>query len=87
VTAILVEGRRINPPPPENRLLGHTPALTSRELEVLRDLARGLTRKEVAAAQYVAVPTVQAHVANAFMKLGVGSLIQAMNVLGWVCTE
>ena len=89
MTAILVEGRRINPPPVGIRWFGQPPVhkLTVRELEVMRALAHGLTRKEVAAEQHVAMPTVQTHMSNAFLKLGAQSLVQAMNLLGWVCTD
>jgi DNA-binding NarL/FixJ family response regulator len=93
MTAILVEGRRINPPPVGIRWFGQPSApdlslrLTFRELEVMRALAHGLTRKEVAAEQHVAMPTVQTHMSNAFLKLGAQSLVQAMNLLGWVCTD
>src|SRR6185436_11391765 len=89
VTAILVEGRRINPPPVGIRWLGQplAPTLTPREYEVMSAMAHGLTRKEVAAEQHVAMPTVQSHMAHAFLKLGAQSLVQAMNLLGWVCTD
>ena len=89
MTAILVEGRRINPPPVGIRWLGQpsAPTLTPREYEVMRALAHGLTRKEVAAELHVAMPIVQTHMSNAFLKLGAQSLVQAMNRQGWVCTD
>ena len=46
-------------------------ALTGRELEVSRLLARGKTNKEIAARLGISSRTVQTHVANIFDKLGV----------------
>ena len=69
------------------RSFGHVSArhkLTRTELEVLECLANGLTRPEVAALRVVQLTTINHHTINAFRKLNVGSLVQAMNVLGWV---
>lgn len=52
--------------------------LTSRELEVLRLLAEGLSDKEIARRLYVGVGTVRSHVVNIFGKLGVHSRLQAV---------
>ena len=56
-------------------LLGDAPAspLSSRELEVLRLVARGSTNKEVAAELFVSEHTVARHLSNIYTKLGVGS--------------
>jgi DNA-binding NarL/FixJ family response regulator len=46
-------------------------ALTEREHDVLRLMARGATNSEVAATLYVSEPTVKSHVGAIFAKLGV----------------
>ena len=47
--------------------------LTDRELQVLRHLAAGVTNKEIAAELVLSVRTVDRHVSNIFVKLGVSS--------------
>lgn len=86
MTAILVEGRRINPPQlvGDRSLSGRPPALTPRELEVLVALAKGATRKEIAEGQCYAYSTINNLASNAFRKLGARSLVEAMNLMGWV---
>lgn len=51
--------------------------LSSRELEVLRLMARGSSNKEIALALDVAVGTVKNHITNIFAKLDVGSRTHA----------
>jgi DNA-binding NarL/FixJ family response regulator len=50
-----------------------THGLTERELEVLRPLAAGATNKAIAAELVLSVRTVDRHVSNIFVKLGVSS--------------
>ena len=52
-------------------------ALTDREAEVLRLLARGKANKQIATSLYVSEKTVKAHVSSILMKLGVQSRTQA----------
>lgn len=64
--------------PDERRLaelLGEAPPspLSSREIEVLRLVARGSTNKQVATALVVSEHTVARHLSNIYTKLGVGS--------------
>lgn len=47
--------------------------LTDRELEILRDLAKGLTREEIAKADFVSINTVKGHLRGLYRKLGVTS--------------
>jgi two-component system, NarL family, response regulator LiaR len=52
-------------------------ALTDRETEVLRLVARGQANKQIAGTLYVSEKTVKAHVSAILMKLGVQSRTQA----------
>jgi DNA-binding NarL/FixJ family response regulator len=52
--------------------------LTSREREVLRELAAGLSNKEIAAALGVSEETIKSHVANLLGKLGADNRAQAI---------
>jgi len=54
-------------------------ALTAREQEVLRLLARGLRNKEIAARLYVSERTVNFHLANIYQKLNVSGRTEAMS--------
>jgi DNA-binding NarL/FixJ family response regulator len=53
--------------------------LTSRELEVLQLLARGLRNKEIAARLYVSERTVNFHLANIYQKLSVSGRTEALS--------
>lgn len=48
-------------------------ALTDRELEVLRELAAGLSREQIARAQFISINTLKAHLRAVYRKLGVNS--------------
>ena len=55
-------------------------SLTSRELQVLRGLARGLTTKRISQEFGLAIPTVETHLSHVYRKLGVGNRGEAVSV-------
>ncbi len=57
---------------------GALEALTEREREVLRLVARGLSNTELAGSLYLSEATVKTHVKHILMKLGVKSRVQAV---------
>jgi len=65
------------------KLLHHVSAsaevsnLTARELEVLRLVATGKTNQEIAIALAISVKTVEKHLGEVFVKLGVASRVEA----------
>jgi len=64
--------------------------LQTRELEVLKLLAKGMSNKDVAAELYISERTVQTHLVNIFRKLGVSSRTQAvLDALkkGWITID
>ncbi len=66
---------------------GMVEALTEREMEVLRAVARGWSNKEVSAALHISPHTVQVHLSNIFAKLGVNTRTEAVLYAirqGWV---
>ncbi len=56
------------------------PRLTEREIEVLRQLARGSTNREIARTLFVTEATVKSHLAHIFTKLDVDSRSRAIHV-------
>ncbi len=75
---------------------GGLDALTSREREVLAELAKGRSNREIARALHVSEKTVKAHVSSVLAKLGVQDRTQAalfavrheqgaLSRLGWAC--
>lgn len=75
-------GQRRIPAPVAARLAEHMPrvALSEREREVLRYMAKGLRNKEIGATLEIAEDTVKIHVKNIFGKLGVGDRTEAVVV-------
>lgn len=53
------------------------PALSPRELDVLREIARGRTNAEIADQLYLSVTTVKSYASSLFTKLGVSDRVQA----------
>jgi DNA-binding NarL/FixJ family response regulator len=74
IPAVLRRVAQQAPPPPLTDI-----ALTSRELQVLRGLARGLTTKRISQEFGLAVPTVETHLSHVYRKLGVGNRGEAVS--------
>jgi DNA-binding NarL/FixJ family response regulator len=69
---------------------GEGEPLTPRQLEVVRQLARGATNKEIARAIGVGERTVKYHIAGIFERLGAGNRTEAVSIalrLGLVSLE
>src|SRR6266699_613212 len=73
-------GHRYISPPMAARLAEHTPriALSERELQVLKHIAKGLRNKEIGAALNIAEDTVKIHIKNIFGKMNVIDRTQAV---------
>ena len=54
--------------------------LTDREIEVLGQVGRGLTNKEIGSALFISDRTVQGHLKNVYEKLGVATRTEAVTV-------
>lgn len=66
------------------------PPLSEREMEVLREAARGLPNKDIAKRLNLSVRTIHTHLGNAFNKLGVGSRTEAVLLAlrrGWIALD
>ena len=63
--------------PPGSAGRGPLAGLTSREVEVLRLLAVGLSNREIAAALFIAPKTASVHVSNILAKLGASTRTEA----------
>jgi DNA-binding NarL/FixJ family response regulator len=76
-TRRLIERFLASPPPhaPQPAALG---TLTERELEVLRQVARGLTNREIAASLFIGEGTVKTHVARILTKLSLRDRVQVV---------
>lgn len=75
-------GQRRIPPAVAARLAEHLPRveLSSRELDVLKLIAKGMRNKEIATALGIAEPTVKIHIQKIFSKLNVVDRTQAVVV-------
>jgi NarL family two-component system response regulator LiaR len=71
----------------ESEVPGQLDELSEREMEILRLAARGMSNQDIATQLYLSRRTVQAHLANIFRKMDVGSrteaVLQAMRK-GWL---
>ncbi len=64
--------------------------LSEREMDVLREAARGLPNKDIAKRLNLSVRTIHTHLGNAFNKLGVGSRTEAVLLAlrrGWIALD
>ena len=77
VTRRLIE-EFANRPEPTNKKPKELDVLTERELEVLREVAHGLTNSEIAGKLHVSETTVKTHVAHLLDKLELRDRVQAV---------
>jgi DNA-binding NarL/FixJ family response regulator len=83
ITRRLIEGF-VRRPAPGTRGPTELSALTERELEVLKLVARGLSNTEIASSLYVSEATVKTHVTHILTKLALRDRVQAV-VLAYEC--
>ena len=81
VVDALEHARRPAPQPADRPVAAGISALTYRELDVLKLVARGLSNKEIAAELTVSVPTVKTHIHNLLHKLGTRRRTDAARLL------
>jgi DNA-binding NarL/FixJ family response regulator len=77
ITRRLVE-QFVRRPPPGTAVPPRLEELSDRELDVLRQLARGMSNAEIAKALYVGDATVKTHVAHILRKLDLRDRVQAV---------
>jgi DNA-binding NarL/FixJ family response regulator len=78
ITKRVIEEFVRRPPEAARTLPPEVGDLTERELEVLKQVARGLSNAEIAQELFVTEATVKTHVAHVFRKLGLRDRVQAV---------
>jgi DNA-binding NarL/FixJ family response regulator len=77
-TRLLIERYLSEPPRAGMRSAAHLDGLTSREQEVLLEVARGGSNDEIAKALFIGSGTVKTHVTHILTKLGLRDRVQAV---------
>ena len=78
ITRRVIEEFVRRPPASARKVPSELEALTAREREMLRYIARGLSNAEIAKAAFVSETTVKTHVAHILMKLRLRDRVQAV---------
>ncbi len=74
----------------EGRIAGEVEALTPRESEVLQQLSKGMSNREIAEELVISIKTVEVHVSSILGKLGMSSRTEAVAYAakrGWIGPE